>query len=79
MCLYLHKFVCDDNKLLLVVVAAVAALVELLPFVEPLLPPTPLLEEDDKLLATVEVLLRFNENGRLHSLFKLVGSNNPSP
>lgn len=74
--MYLHKFVCDDNKLLLVVAAEVTA-VELFVFELLPLPLPPPIVAVDELLATVEVLLRFNENGRLHSLFKLLGSNSP--
>lgn len=71
--MYLHKFVCADNKLLLVVEAEVTA-VELLVFELLPLPLPPPIAAVDGLLATVEVLLRFNENDRLHSL---LGSNSP--
>lgn len=72
MCVYLHKFVCADNKLLLAVAAVVTA-VELLLFeLLPLPLPPPIATVDELLLVTAEVLLRFNENGRLHIL---LGSN----
>lgn len=51
---------------------AAAAGVELL--LLELLPPT----DADPLFTTAEVLLRFNEKGRLHSLLKLLASNSPS-
>lgn len=69
--MYLHKFVCADNKLLLVVAAVVTA-VELLLFELLPLPLPPPIAAVDELLVTAEVLLRFNENGLLHIL---LGSN----
>lgn len=59
--------------------AAEVTIVELLLLFELLpLPLPPPMTVVDELLVTVEVLLRFNENGRLHSLFKLLGSNSPA-